>query len=68
MKIYDQEEICKLFTKYVRVNFDSADEAAAYYGVHKSFISNIKGCKAAPNKSMLEDMRFERMNGFIKSR
>ena len=68
MKVFEQSEICEVFTKYVRQSFDSADNASLYYNVSNSFISNIKRGDAAPNKQMLKDIGFERKNGFVKSK
>jgi len=68
MKVYEEEEVCAIFTKYVRVNFDTATEAATHYGVTNAFISNIKRELAAPNEQMLKDIGFERKNGFVRSK
>ena len=68
MKVYEEKEVCDIFTKYVRVNFDTATEAAIHYGVTNAFISNIKRDLAAPNEKMLADIGFKRKNGFVKSK
>ncbi len=68
MKVYEEKEVCAIFTKYVRVNFDTATEAATHYDVTNAFISNIKRELAAPNEQMLKDVGFVRKNGFVKSK
>ena len=68
MKVYEEKEVCAIFTKYVRVSFDTATEAAIHYDVTNAFISNIKRELAAPNESMLADIGFVRKNGFVKSK
>lgn len=68
MKVYEEKEVCEIFAKYVRSNFDTAADAAVYYGVTSAYISNIKRKLAAPNESMLVDIGFVRKNGFVKSK
>ena len=68
MKVYEEKEVCAIFTKYVRVNFDTATEAATHYDVTDAFISNIKRELAAPNEQMLADIGFKRKNGFVRSK
>jgi hypothetical protein len=74
MKYYSKEEICNIFTKFTRVNFDSGQAAATHYGklsgkgMHRNYISDIKRHVVYPNKHMLADIGFEKVKEplFIK--
>lgn len=74
-KYYTKEDICDIFTKYVRMNFESGADAARHYGamtesgkMNRVFISNIKRHKAIPTKAMLKDIGFKGERVFIKDK
>jgi hypothetical protein len=68
MRVYDQNEVCDKFMKYVDRKFGSVAEAVIHYKVTRAYISNIKRYIAAPNEQMLSDIGFERKNGFVRAR
>ena len=66
MKVYEQDEICEKFTNYVQKKLGGVANAVEKYGVTRAYISNIKRNLAAPNATMLQDIGFERKNGFVR--
>ena len=65
---YTKEFVCNKFFWHVRNNFKTQTEAAEHYGVTDKYISGIVREVSPPNEVMLQDIGFERKNGFVKSK